>query len=163
MRTVRRQGLTFRITQPHGLRIAYLLMPPGLNKGRNQIFSGAHGILVEPHCELDDAHTSLRKASDLQDLRVGIAGDDFVRAPHTRARPRASRGSSGGFGCVSSRYSMIASDSNRIGPSPSIKALRTLYEVHVHHLVRHEALEVERDAGSAIIGLTARYAASRTR
>jgi hypothetical protein len=39
--------------------------------------------------------------------------------------------------CVSSRYSMIANDSNRIGPSPSIKA------------------------GSAIIGLTARYAASR--
>ena len=38
--------------------------------------------------------------------------------------------------CVSS-YSMIASDSNRIGPSPSIKA------------------------GSAVIGLTARYAASR--
>jgi hypothetical protein len=38
---------------------------------------------------------------------------------------------------VSSRYSTIASDSNRIGPSPSIKA------------------------GSAIIGLTARYAASR--
>src|SRR6202034_1017192 len=37
----------------------------------------------------------------------------------------------------SSRYSMIASDSNRICPSPSIKA------------------------GSAIIGLTARYAASR--
>jgi hypothetical protein len=27
-----------------------------------------------------------------------------------------------GFGCVWSRYSMIASDSNRIGPSPSIKA-----------------------------------------
>jgi hypothetical protein len=26
------------------------------------------------------------------------------------------------LGCVSSRYSMIASDSNRIGPSPSVKA-----------------------------------------
>ena len=25
-------------------------------------------------------------------------------------------------------------------------ALRALYEVHVHHLVRHEALEIERDA-----------------
>jgi hypothetical protein len=34
MRTVRRQGLTFRITQPHGLRITYLLMPPGVRKGR---------------------------------------------------------------------------------------------------------------------------------
>jgi hypothetical protein len=27
-------------------------------------------------------------------------------------------------------------------------ALRALYEVHVHHLVRHEALEVERDASA---------------
>jgi len=44
-------GLTFRITQPHGLRITHLLMPPGLNKGRNQIISGAHGILVESHCD----------------------------------------------------------------------------------------------------------------
>ena len=40
----------------------------------------------------------------------------------TPARLRASRGSSGGFGCGSLRYSMIANDSNRIGPSPSIKA-----------------------------------------
>ena len=52
MRTVRRQGLTFRITQPHGLRDLYLLVPQGLHKGRNQIFSGAHGILVELHCDL---------------------------------------------------------------------------------------------------------------
>jgi hypothetical protein len=26
-------------------------MLPGLNKGRNQIISGAHGILVESHCD----------------------------------------------------------------------------------------------------------------
>jgi hypothetical protein len=51
MRTVRRQGLTFRITQPHGLRNLYLLVPQGLHKGRNQIFSGQHGILGESHCD----------------------------------------------------------------------------------------------------------------
>jgi hypothetical protein len=28
-----------------------LLVPQGLHKGRNQIFSGAHGILVESHCD----------------------------------------------------------------------------------------------------------------
>jgi hypothetical protein len=39
MRTVRRQGLTFRITQPHGLRILYLFMQLGLHKGRNRLFS----------------------------------------------------------------------------------------------------------------------------
>ena len=33
MRTVRCQGLTFRITQPHGLRLMYLLMPPYFTRG----------------------------------------------------------------------------------------------------------------------------------
>ena len=50
MRTVRRQGLTFRITQPHGLRPLYLLVPQGLHKARNRLFSGQHGILVESYC-----------------------------------------------------------------------------------------------------------------
>src|ERR1700693_4945420 len=66
------------------------------------------------------------------DQRVRIAGDDLCEPPHTRAAPGVARQQR-----RISRYSMIASDSNRIGPSPSIKA------------------------GSAIIGLTARYAASR--
>jgi hypothetical protein len=39
-----------------------LLMPPGLNKGRNQIFSG---ILVESHCESLTLHDP-RQASNLQ-------------------------------------------------------------------------------------------------
>jgi len=42
-----------------------LLMPPGLNKGRNQIFSGAHGILVESHCGSLTLHDP-RQASNLQ-------------------------------------------------------------------------------------------------
>ena len=37
MRTVRPQGLTFRITQPHGLRELYLGMHPSLRKGLNRI------------------------------------------------------------------------------------------------------------------------------
>ena len=69
MRTVRRQGLTFRITQPHGLRITYLLMPPGLHKGRNQIFSGAHGILVESHCD------SLRLTRSSESIRFAICNE----------------------------------------------------------------------------------------
>jgi hypothetical protein len=32
MRTVRPQGLTFRITQPYGLRLSYLRMHPSLHK-----------------------------------------------------------------------------------------------------------------------------------
>src|SRR5262249_49834248 len=69
------------------------------------------------------------------DQRVGIACDNLRKAASARAR--ASRGSSGGLGCVSSRYSMIARDSKRTGPSPSTSA------------------------GIAIIGLTARNFASR--
>ncbi len=79
----------------------------------------------------------------------------------TRARPRGSFGRIGGFGCVSSRYSMMATDWNRIGPSPSISAgssicgltflvrvlpLLALHQVDVDDLVRHDALDVERDA-----------------
>jgi hypothetical protein len=62
------------------------------------------------------------------DQRVRIAGDDLCEPPHTRAAPGVARQQR------RIRYSMIASDSNRIGPSLSIKA------------------------GSTIIGLTARYA-----
>ena len=40
MRTVRRQGLTFRITQPHGLRSYYLRMHPSLRKELNRILTG---------------------------------------------------------------------------------------------------------------------------
>jgi hypothetical protein len=58
-------------------------------------------------------------------------------SPRTRARAFAPLGSSGGCGYTSSIYSMIASDSNSAGPSPSIKA------------------------GSDIIGLTSRYFGSR--
>ena len=65
MRTVRPQGLTFRITQPYGLRITYLLMPPGVHKGRNRIFSGAHRILVKSYCNSLTLHDP-RKASNLQ-------------------------------------------------------------------------------------------------
>src|SRR5262249_13099872 len=57
--------------------------------------------------------------------------------PRTRARANGSVGSSGGCGWVSSRYSMMASDSNSIVPSFSISA------------------------GNAIIGLTLRKASSR--
>ena len=39
MRTVRPQGLTFRITQPHGLRISYLGTPQDHCKGRDEILS----------------------------------------------------------------------------------------------------------------------------
>jgi hypothetical protein len=39
MRTVRPQGLTFRITQPHGLRVQYLRMHPSLRKELNRIIS----------------------------------------------------------------------------------------------------------------------------
>jgi len=40
MRTVRPQGLTFRITQPHGLRVQYLRMHPSLRNELNRIFTG---------------------------------------------------------------------------------------------------------------------------
>jgi hypothetical protein len=39
MRTVRPQGLTFRITQPHGLRILYVGTTLGHCKGQEQILS----------------------------------------------------------------------------------------------------------------------------
>ena len=39
MRMVRPQGLTFRITQPHGLRILYLGAIKAINKGRDKILS----------------------------------------------------------------------------------------------------------------------------
>src|SRR5215211_2372976 len=67
--------------------------------------------------------------------RMRIAGDDLRQA--ARARPRGSDGNNRGCGCTSSRYSMMASDSKRAGPSPSTKA------------------------GIAIIGLTARNAGLR--
>src|SRR4029077_17611103 len=38
MRTIRPQGRTFRITQPHGLRVAYLGTLPSLRNGLNRIF-----------------------------------------------------------------------------------------------------------------------------
>jgi hypothetical protein len=37
MRTVRPQGRTFRITQPHGLRLSYMGMHPGLCNRSNRI------------------------------------------------------------------------------------------------------------------------------
>ena len=65
MRTVRRQGPTFRITQPHGLRITYLLMPPGLHKGETEYSLGHTCILVESY---HDSFTlpDPQKASNLQ-------------------------------------------------------------------------------------------------
>jgi hypothetical protein len=39
MRTVRPQGRTFRITQPHGLRVSYLRATQGHCKGRDKILS----------------------------------------------------------------------------------------------------------------------------
>src|ERR1700745_4213344 len=39
MRTVRPQGRTFRITQPHGLRVSYLGTTRGHCKGRDKILS----------------------------------------------------------------------------------------------------------------------------
>ena len=75
MRTVRRQGLTFRITQPHGLRYLYLLVPQGLHKGRNQIFSGQHGIFVESHCDSLTLHTILGKHPICNGGRYGVYYD----------------------------------------------------------------------------------------
>ena len=65
MRTVRRQGLTFRIPQPDGLRTLYLLVPQGLHKGRNLLFSGQHGILVESYCD----SLMLTRSSQVSDLQ----------------------------------------------------------------------------------------------
>jgi hypothetical protein len=65
----------------------------------------------------------------------GVAGDDLGETAH--AARRAVAGKSGGCGWVSSRYSMIASDWNSTGPSPSMSA------------------------GSTICGLTLRNASSR--
>ena len=82
-----------------------------------------------------------------------------MRSSRTRARPARRAAAAAASDADRRRYSMIASDLNRVGPSlvdQSGKrhhrvdravlrpALRALYEVHVHH-VRHEA-EVERDA-----------------
>jgi hypothetical protein len=39
MRTVRPKGQTFRITQPHGLRVSYLGTTQGRCKGRDKILS----------------------------------------------------------------------------------------------------------------------------
>ena len=65
MRTVRRQGLTFRITQPHGLRVTYLLMPSGLHKGKTEYSLGHRCILVEWYCD-SFALPDPQKASNLQ-------------------------------------------------------------------------------------------------
>jgi len=46
MRTIRPQGLTFRITQPHGLRVSYLRMHPSLRNELNRIFTGYHGVFT---------------------------------------------------------------------------------------------------------------------
>src|SRR5438105_2803197 len=70
------------------------------------------------------------------DQRMLVEGNELA-SPRTRARAFGSFGNSGGCGWVSSRYSMMASDSNSIVPSFSISA------------------------GNAIIGLTLRKASSR--
>ena len=81
MRTVRRQGLTFRITQPHGLRTLYLLVPQGLHKGRNRIFSGQHGILVESHCD------SLMLTQFSESIRLAICNEAEVGTLVTARSP----------------------------------------------------------------------------
>jgi hypothetical protein len=40
MRTARPQGLTLRITQPHGLRVWHIRMHPSLRNELNRIFTG---------------------------------------------------------------------------------------------------------------------------
>src|SRR5215468_9143206 len=81
----------------------------------------------------------------------------------TRARPLASLGRSGGSGCASSRYSMIAMDSNRVEPSSRTSAGTTacaftarysgLQLLALHQvdgdLFRLYALQRERDAHAA--------------
>ena len=103
--------------------------------------------------------SSLNSCSRYSRTRGTISGCEsqatiFAR-PRTRARPRASRGSSGGFGCVSSRYSMtpaleqdrsFAVDQSgkrhhRIDCAVRRFALRALYEVHVHHLADEIRIE----------------------
>jgi hypothetical protein len=47
MRMVRPQGLTFRITQPYGLRISYLGTTQGHCKGRDKILSRCLHITIQ--------------------------------------------------------------------------------------------------------------------
>jgi hypothetical protein len=47
MRMVRPQGLTFRITQPHGLRILYLGTTQGHCKGRDKILSRCLHVTIQ--------------------------------------------------------------------------------------------------------------------
>src|SRR5438477_10596823 len=44
MRTVRPQGRTFRITQPHGLRVSHIGMHPGLCNRSNRIVTGYRSV-----------------------------------------------------------------------------------------------------------------------
>jgi hypothetical protein len=49
MRTVRPQGRTFRITQPHGLRVSYLGMVLGHYNGSNRIVTGHRAGYTLPY------------------------------------------------------------------------------------------------------------------
>src|SRR2546430_159063 len=49
MRTVRPHGRTFRITQPHGLRVSYLGTLPGLCNRSNRIVTGYRAGYTLPY------------------------------------------------------------------------------------------------------------------
>ena len=84
-------------------------------------------VLPVPH-PLD--HGALRRASVLRQVvaharhrhRMQVGYDDLRRARAPARGPRDLDGSSAGFGCVSSRYSMIAIDWNSTGPPSSMIA-----------------------------------------
>src|SRR6478609_8070928 len=82
--------------------------------------------------------------------------------PRTRARPRASFGSSGGVGWVSSRYSMMASDWNSVVPSSSTSAGSAICGLTFRNSSVWCAL-VSRSTNTTSVGSFFRLSAIRTR
>src|SRR5271167_313992 len=69
MRTVRPQGRTFRITQPHGLRASYLGTLPGLCNRSNRIVGGYRDDCTLPY------ETTISKRARRMVYAVGIAAN----------------------------------------------------------------------------------------
>jgi hypothetical protein len=72
MRTVRPQGLTFRITQPHGLRILYLGTTLGDCKGQEQI------LLRCLHARIQDNNVRICYSKTTRYFKAFVSSESFV-------------------------------------------------------------------------------------